>query len=100
MEWPSFYFFQSPTHYLNNRIKAEIKGTSCLRFWTTDPGRYLVCEKAGLVGGLVVVAVLGLDRVAGQQDTRLGRAVDVHVQDGLFHLNKIIKIIQTNKMRP
>ena len=37
---------------------------------------------------LVVVAVLGLHRVGGKEDCRLWRAVDVVIQDSLFHLQE------------
>ena len=37
---------------------------------------------------LLVVSVLGLHSVAGQQDGRLGRTVDLVREDGIFHLEQ------------
>ncbi len=65
-----------------------------------DPLReqVLVGQQPRLVGGLVVVAVLGLDGVGRQQHRSLGRAVHVHVQDGLLHLQKKNKF-QSHNLR-
>ena len=45
-------------------------------------------QVAGGVALLVVVGVLGLHGVGGQQHGGLGRAVDVVVQDALLHLEE------------
>jgi hypothetical protein len=46
----------------------------------------VVAEKARGVNFRSVVTVLGLDSVGGEEDGRLGRAVDLVAQDGVLHL--------------
>lgn len=68
------------TNYFKGYVKEKWEDTVPLRKET------VVGEVTGGVQLLVKVAILGLDGVGGEQDGRLGRAVNVVRQDGVLHL--------------